>query len=161
MKQKVGYSIVAVIIGGGCWFFGLDIVPSIIVAAVVAVLLFAFRALVGPIDNSEWPPAPPSLTDGARREVTELDWALRTRQRFVDDRIVERVRNIALSSLHQRQLNIDDPAHRERIERLVGPPVYALLASPDRVRLSVPALLSVLARLDSLERPGPIDRSEL
>jgi hypothetical protein len=32
--------------------------------------------------------------------------------------------------------------------------------SADRVRMTVPALLSVLARLESLERPQAIDRTK-
>jgi hypothetical protein len=160
MKRNVGYVIVALIAGGGCWFFGLDIVPSIVVSLVVAVALFALRAFLSPIDNSEWPPPPPPLTDGARREVTELDWALRTRRRYIDDRIAERVKHIALSIVRQRHLDIDEPTHRDRIERLVGAQVYLLLVSADRVRMTVPALLSVLARLESLERPQAIDRTK-
>jgi hypothetical protein len=159
MKQIVGLSFVALITGAGCWFFGLDIVPSIVVALAVAVVLFAVQAVHRPIDNYEWPPAPPTLTDGARREVSELDWALRTRRRFVDDPIVERVRKIVISLLRQRHLDPEYPPHRERIERLVGPQVYLLIVSPDRVRMSVPAMISVLARLEALENDQPAARA--
>jgi hypothetical protein len=152
MKNKIGLGIVAALAGAGCWFFGLDIVPSIVVALVVGILLFAIGAFVRPIDNYEWPPAPPKVTDGDRREVAELDWALRTPRRLVEERIVTRVSAIALAGLRRRHLDVDNPAHQQRIEQLVGPQVYFLLVSPDRVRMNVTTLLSVLGRLESLEK---------
>jgi hypothetical protein len=153
MRYNVGLSIVAVLVGAGCWFFGLDVIPSIVVALVVAILLFAVRAFVRPVDNYEWPPPPPTITDGDRREVAELDWALRTPRRIVEDRIVGRVRALAVSGLRRRHLDFDNPEHRVRIERLVGPQAYFILTSPDRVRMNVSTLLSVLGRIESLEKP--------
>jgi hypothetical protein len=159
MKYNIGLSIAAVLIGAGCWFFGLDIVPSIVVTLVIGILLFALRAFVRPIDNYEWPPPPPTLTDGDRREVAELDWALRTPRRVVEDRIVNRVRNIALVGLRRHHLDPDNPSHRQRIERLVGAQVYLLLVAPDTTRVRVSTLLSVLARLESLEKSEPTIRT--
>ena len=155
MRYNVGLSIVAALVGAGCWFFGLDVIPSIVVALVVAILLFAVRAFVRPVDNYEWPPPPPTITDGDRREVAELDWALRTPRRVVEDRIVTRVRTVAVSSLRRRHLDLDNPEHRARIERLVGPQVYFVLTSPDRVRVNVTTLLSVIGRIESLEKSEP------
>jgi hypothetical protein len=151
MRYTVGLSFAAALIGAGCWFFGLDVIPSIVVAIVVAVLLFALRALVRPGVNYDWPPAPPTSTDGDRREVNELEWALRTPRRLVEDRIVARVSSIARAALRRRHLDPENPAHRERIEHLVGAPVYQLLSSPDTARVSVSSLLAVLRRLDALE----------
>lgn len=155
MKNRVGLCVVSLLAGAGCWFFGLDIVPSIVVAVVVGIALFAIGAIVRPIDNYEWPPPPPTVTDGDRREVAELEWALRTPRRVVEDRIITRVSRIALASLRRRHLDVDNPAHRTRIEQLVGPQVYLLLASPDRIRMNISTLLAVLGRLESLEKSDP------
>jgi hypothetical protein len=158
IRYTVGFSVTSVLAGAGCWFFGLDVIPSIVVAIVVAVLLFALRVLVRPSDNYEWPPAPPTQTDGDRREVSELEWALRTPRRLVEERIVARVGAIARAAVYRRHLDPANPAHRERIEQLVGPPVYLLLVSPDGVRMSVSSLLAVLRRLEALENPGATAR---
>ena len=92
MKRYIGAIVIAVLAGAGCWFFGLDLVPAIVVGLVVAGLGITVAALTIPTENVEWPPAPPEPTDGARREVTELSWALRTPGGVVDERVLARVR---------------------------------------------------------------------
>jgi hypothetical protein len=154
MKRFVGPIIVAVLVGAGCWFFGLDILPSIVAGAVIAGVGITLGVVTNPGGNRDWPASPPVPNDGARRETFELAWALRTRSGIVDEPALERVRAIAASSLARRHLDLADPAHRARIERLIGAPAYALLA-PDgpnsggrlRVRLT-----SIIGALDVLDR---------
>jgi hypothetical protein len=159
MRRYVGVVIVALLVGAGCWFFGLDVVPSIVVALVVAGLGITLGIITLPLDNVEWPPAPPEPTDGARREVSELTWSLRTPGGVVGERNVERVRRIADTSLRRRHLDLDNPAHRVRIERLIGAPLYALLNSAERHRVSLSMLLSELGILEALEKSDPASRN--
>jgi hypothetical protein len=176
MNRYVGPIILGVLVGGGSWFFGLDVVPSIVVAMVVAVLGITLDLVTMPADTAlsttaeppmgapliphamEWPVAPPLPSDGARREVSELGWALRTPTGVVEDRVLERVRNIAATSLRRRQLDLDNPAHRDRIELLVGAPLYELLRSREPRRASARTLRSALGLLEALETSDPAAR---
>jgi hypothetical protein len=157
MNRYVGPVIVGVIVGVGSWFFGLPLLPSIVVGLVIAAAGVVLRTIVLPTDNREWPPTPPEPNDGTRHEVPELAWALRAPGGFVDDRIVERVRSLGARVLARRHLDVDDPAHRSRIEGLVGQPLYTVLASRS-TQLSLPALMSALESLEKLEASDPAAR---
>lgn len=157
MNRFVGPIIVGAIAGVGSWFFGLPLIPAIVVGLVIAAVGVVLRTIVLPTDNREWPPAPPEPNDGTRHEVPELAWALRAPGGFVDDRIVDRVRMLGSRVLARRHLDVDDPADRSRIETLVGAPLFTVLASP-RAQLTLPALLSVLESLEKLEASDPAAR---
>jgi hypothetical protein len=161
MKRYAGIVAVAILAGAGCWFFGLGLLPAIVVVLVVGSLGVVLRVLTAPATIGEWPAAPPHPTDGARRETSELSWALRTRGGIVDDAIILRVRAIAASRLAHRHLDLDNPQHRSAIEKLIGAGVYELVnADHDRVRVrmsSIPATLDILERLDVLERSDRVD----
>ncbi|HEX4444020.1 MAG TPA: hypothetical protein VHZ81_10650 [Galbitalea sp.] len=159
MSRYVGVIVVAVLAGFGVWFFGLDIVPSIVVTLVIAGLGIVVRTIVLPSENPEWPPAPPEPSDGVRREVAELAWALRGSGGVVDDRIVWRVRRIAAEALARRHLDVENPAHRTRIEHLVGASVYSLLTSGEDFRVTLPTLQSVLRGLEALNASDPTSRT--
>jgi hypothetical protein len=159
MKSYIGIFIVSLVVGAAFWFFGLDVIPSIVVTLVLAGLGITLRIVRLPTDNLEWPPAPPEPTAGARREVSELTWSLRTPRGIVEDRVIERIRNIADTSLRRRHLDLDNPAHRARIERLIGPSLYTLVTSPERRRVNLPTFLSILAVLETLEKSDPAART--
>jgi hypothetical protein len=177
MSRYAGPVILGVLVGGGAWFFGLAVVPSIVVAMVVAALGITLDLVATPTDSAlspdaesptgtmliprsmEWPPAPPQPNDGARREVSELGWALRTPTGVVEDRVLLRVRNIAATSLRRRQLDLDNPAHRTRIEALLGAPLYAVLRPGEPRRTSVRTLRSAVGLLEALETSDPASRS--
>ena len=163
MKRFAGVVAVAILAGAGCWFFGLGLVPAIVVVLVVGSLGVMLRVLTAPATIGEWPAAPPHPTDGARRETSELSWALRTRGGIVDDAIILRVRAIAASRLAHRHLDLDNPGHRRAIEKLIGAGVYELVnAGGNRQRVRMPSIiatLDILDRLDVLEKPTRVDPS--
>jgi hypothetical protein len=167
MKRFAGVVVVAVLAGAGCWFFGLGLVPAIVVVLVVGSLGVALRVLTAPATVGEWPAAPPQPTDGARRETSELSWALRTRGGIVDDAIILRVRAIVANRLAHRQLDLDNPEHRPAIEKLIGAGVYELVnvnvnANGNRQRVKMPSILTtldILERLDVLDKPERVDPS--
>jgi hypothetical protein len=155
MRRYVGISVFAVLVAAACWFFGLGLVASIVVALVGAAGGIAVSTILRTPDNLNWPPAPPQPSDGARREVWEFAWAIRPRGGYLDDRIVDRLRRIAGASLARRHLDLDNPEHRARIEKLIGAPAYALLVSTERHRVSFDLFLSILTTLESLEGAAP------
>ncbi|MDQ1529066.1 MAG: hypothetical protein QOH77_856 [Actinomycetota bacterium] len=161
MKRFAGVIVVAILAGAGCWFFGLGLVPAIVVVLVVGSLGVVLRVLTAPATVGEWPAAPPQPTDGARRETSELSWALRTRGGIVDDAIILRVRAIVANRLAHRQLDLDNPGHRRAIEKLIGAGVYELVsASGNRQRVKMPSIvttLDILERLDVLDKPDRVD----
>jgi hypothetical protein len=165
MKRFAGVIVVAILAGAGCWFFGLGLVPAIVVVLVVGSLGVVLRVLTAPATVGEWPAAPPQPTDGARRETSELSWALRTRGGIVDDAIILRVRAIVANRLAHRQLDLDNPGHRRAIEKLIGAGVYELVnvnvkAGGNRQRVKMPSILptlDILERLDVLDKPDRVD----
>jgi hypothetical protein len=155
MKRIVVPILVAVAAGGVCWFFGLGILPSVIVLLVVGAACVLLYRLTPAAANVEWPTAPPIASDGLRRETSNLSWALRTRNGIVDDAVIVRVRAIAVNRLARRQLSLDNPAHRPAIEALIGARVYSVLSplgTRPRVRLAALAgTLEILERLDHID----------
>jgi hypothetical protein len=149
MRRLVPVIVVAILAGGIVWFFGLGILPAVVVILVIGAVGTVLRLVTPELPNRDWPLPPPPITDGARREAFELSWAMRTRSGIVDDRIVLRVRSIAANRLAFRHLDLDNPAHRRSIERLVGPQVYRLLTFGDGQRVRVTTILATLEILDS------------
>jgi hypothetical protein len=150
MRRLVPVIVVAIVVGGVVWFFGLGVLPAVVVALAIGAVGTVLRLVTAEMPSRDWPPPPPPITDGARREAFELSWALRTRSGIVDDRIVVRVRSIAANRLAFRHLDLDNPAHRSSIERLVGAQVYNLLTSSDGRYVRLTTILGTLEVLDSL-----------
>jgi hypothetical protein len=159
MTRHVTPIVIAVLAGAGCWFFGLAVVPSLVVVLVLAAVGIALRTVILPTGNIEWPPAPPASIEGLRREASELAWAIRGPRGIVDERIIERVRRIAIGSLNRRHLDVYSPRDRTRIESLIGASMYAFLSSRDRASVKLPTLLSMLNLLESLEKTDPAARN--
>jgi hypothetical protein len=155
MRRLVPVIVVAILVGGVVWFFGLGILPAIVVVLAVGAVGIVLRLVAVQSPNREWPPPPPPKTDGARREAFELSWAMRTRTGVVDDRIVRRVRSIAVNRLALRHLDLDNPAHRQSIERLVGAQVYDLLTAGDGRNVRIASVLATLEVLDTLSTSRP------
>lgn len=155
MRRLVPVIVIALLTGGVVWFFGLGLLPSIVVVLAVGAVGTVLRLVRVDSLGRDWPPPPPPKTDGARREAFELSWAMRTRSGIVDDRIVLRVRSIAANRLALRHLDLDNPAHRQPIQRLVGPQVYELLTFGSERRVRLNAILATLEVLDSLGTTRP------
>ena len=152
MRRLVAPILVAVVAGVGCWFFGVGILPAVIIALAVGsvgIVLWLANITAG---AREWPPPPPLVTDGARRESSDLSWAIRSRGSGVDDRIVIRIRRIAADRLAARQLDLDNPAHRAAIQRLLGRPTTETLLNPRAHRVRIADVVGMLDLLDRLER---------
>jgi hypothetical protein len=159
MTRYIGNLVFAVLAGLGCWFFGLNIVSSIVVVLVVLAAGITIRTVVRPVGAQDWPPPPPKNVDGERHEVAQLGWAIQSPRGIVDERIILRIQRIASGVLARRQLDLANPAHRVRIERLLGGPTYLLLTAENPPRVGVASLLAVIGRLEALERSDPAARN--
>lgn len=157
MRRYASSIVLGIVAGVGSWFFGLPLIPSIVVGLVIAGVGIVLRAVAVSTESREWPPPPPEPSDGTRHEVPELSWALRAPGGVVDDRIVERIRQDGLRILRRKHLDIDEPADRGRIERLVGAQTYTVLSSR-ATKLTLASLLSVLESLERLERTDSASR---
>lgn len=159
MRRFVGVIVVAVLAGAGSWFFGVGVLPAVVIALAIGSIGVVLRVVTGATPSLDWPLPPPAPSDGKRRETSELSWAIRARGGAVDDRIVLRIRGIAENRLALRQLDLENPAHRPAIQKLVGAQTYDILANTGGRRVRVPDMLVVLDILDSLHRPQTQPRS--
>lgn len=136
-----------------CWFFGIGVLPAIVVVLTIGSIGVVVRAASQPT-TPEWPSAPLPSSAGDRRESSELSWAMRVRGRGVDQRILRRISRIAANRLAQRQLDLDNPLDRPAIERLLGRATFAIVCNPESARVRLPDLVALLDHLDALQRPG-------
>lgn len=156
MRRFIGIVVLALVVGAVCWFFGLDVVSSLVIALVIVAAGVAWRALPESGPTMDWPVAPAPVRNGNRRETSQLSWSLRTGFGAVDDRIVARIRGIAVNRLALRQLDLDNPGHRASIERLIGEDVYELVSSERTRPVRLVAINHALDVLDALGRgPAP------
>ncbi len=148
--RRIGLVIAAAIVAGvGSWFFGSGILPAIVIGIGIGTVALVLRLASVNSGARDWPPPPPVVRDGSRHESSDLSWAIRGRDGAVDDRIVGRIRRIAADRLAARQLDLENPAHAEQIQRLIGSSTYDVLMKPavHAVRIS-----DVLGMLDILDR---------
>jgi hypothetical protein len=137
--RLTGLIVLAVLTGGVAWYVGVDgWHASVIAAAVLAVGLIWMALPERP--PSIWPFESQAKDDGNRNDVNRLSWSLRTRKRRVRPEAVRRIRKLAAQRLEAvrqeavgqgdaRPLDLDDPADRVSIERLIGSRAYRTLRS--------------------------------
>jgi hypothetical protein len=154
MRRIIGSSVVGVIVGGICWFFGLDIASAVVVCLVIVAGGIVWATVPAFAPDRDWPVAPANSFAGGRHETSDLSWTLRVRRGDVNEAVTVRVRAIARTRLAARSLDIDNPAQQPAIEALIGGPAYYVLR-PDRGRsVNLATLIRTLDALDTLERPA-------
>lgn len=127
----------------------LDPVHAVLLATVATVVVLVWRRLD---DGAEepWPDPPEETRPGARHDVSELGWAAFTRSGEVSQRVVRRVRALAVARLARHGVDATDPAQAADVERLLGPDVAAGLASG-----RAPTARVLDGWLAAVERIGP------
>lgn len=146
--------IVVVLVAAVCWYFGTDVWHSLLLGGVLTTVGLISLVGIPARDPSvtEWRAGPSPNREGARGDVAELSWSLRTSYGGrVDIRAVSRVRQLARRRLALHQLDLNDPADRPGVEALIGRSAYAVLVHRDRR----PMLRSLLHCLDALDTLGP------
>ena len=155
--------IVAALVAAVCWYFGADAWHSVLLGSVLTTV--GLISLVGTaerdlgaadrdVGTTAWRGGPRPNRDGARSEVAELSWSLRTSYGRVDNRAVSRARQLARHRLAVHQIDLNDPGDRGAVEGLIGRSAYAVLVRSER-RPSLRSLLHCLDALDSLNALAP------
>ncbi len=157
-KATIWAFIAAFAVAATCWYFGADVWHSIILGC--ALTTVGVIILVATADrelgNTDLRSTPRSNREGARGEVAELSWSLRTSYGRVDNRAVSRVRQLARHRLALHQLDLNDPADRGAVEQLIGPSAYNVLVRSER-RPLLRSLLHCLDALDALDALNGMD----
>jgi hypothetical protein len=140
----------SVLIGGACWYFGLDVPRSAFVAAAAAALGLTWVAVQSG-DRPEWPRPVITRTPGARRDVEALGWSMRSRG-GVQNVTLARAREAARHRLlFLYGLDLYDPADRPEIEKLLAPAIVRTLLAERHSNLD---LISFTRLLHAVERLG-------
>lgn len=145
----VGVLVLAVVAAGISWFFGVGILQSLAVGGVVTAVGVTWAAIREGAPLT-WPVPPVRSAPGARRELSEAAWALRSRG-GVPERALGRARAVArhrLWTLHR--LDLDDPEHRTAIEAVLPPTVVAVLRHEGRPGLDLAGFQSVLSSIEAI-----------
>jgi hypothetical protein len=153
-RAAAGVLLGALLLAGICWYLGADVWHSILVGGVLATVAWVGLVVNATPDliTTAWRGSGHTNREGARNEIAELSWSLRGSYGRVGTRAVRRVQQIGRHRLALHQLNLRDPADRDRIERLIGHRAYAVLVRTER---RPPLLRSLLHCLDMLEALDP------
>ena len=148
--------IVAVLVASFCWYFGVDVWHSVLLGSVLTTvgLISMVGTADGDLGSTDWRGGASPNRDGARGEVAELSWSLRTNYGRVNHKALLRVRQLARHRLAQHQLDLNDPADRRGVELLIGRSAYAVLVLSDR-RPLLRSFLHCLDALDSMDGMRP------
>jgi hypothetical protein len=147
----------ALVVAAICWYFGADVWHSILFGLVLTTV-----GLVGSIGKSVpvhgdtgWRGGESRNRDGARNDVAELSWTLRTTYGRVGNTAIWRVQRLAQQRLAMSRLDLRESADRPRIEELIGRRAYVILAPSARRPPRVRSLVHCLDVLDTLDPARP------
>lgn len=139
---------------GITYVVGLDVVHCVLIGVGTLVLLLLRR--LPEANDDGWPEREADPSDrGVRLDVARLSWGLHGLESRVDRRSVDRLYVVAARRLHAQGVDLDDPAHADRAEHLLGVgPYAALTGEPAR-----PPRYDAFARaVTAVERlPGRVD----
>lgn len=156
--KLAGWLLLAAIIGFAAWFFGLDAAHAIGLGAVVLAAASGLT-LLGDQAAVDWPPDPILPRDGARREVSQLGWALHSRGGGVAPEAVRRLRSVTAQTLELHGLDLDAPGDAAEIARILGGDTVRLLRRGSAESPKPATFDAIVSRLSTLaDAPiGPLD----
>lgn len=94
-------------------------------------------------ESSSWPPEERKAPVRGS-EVSRLAWSLDARSGAAGPAIVRRVERLVRRGAARHGLDLEDPDHRDEIERLFGPGVTAALASREPRREDIETVLDAV-----------------
>lgn len=142
---------VAALIAAICWYFGVDVWHSILLGCAITVLILAVAmASSAPVPDERTPDHGRRRADGSRSDVAILSRSLRVGWGTVGLTAERRLHRIAVHRLALEGLYLDNPEHRELIERRVGTRVYRTLTRTNRRGMRRRTLVHCLGALDAL-----------
>jgi len=136
-------------VGVVVWFSGMDLPHAVGLGAVVAAG-GACLAMLGERASVQWPDDPVAPREGARRDVAQLGWAVQTRGGTVTPEAVRHLRSVAAQTLALHGIELDDPAHRPAVERVLGSDAAAIVRRGSAEAPRTAVFESVLARLERI-----------
>ncbi|WP_423464593.1 hypothetical protein ACO229_08790 [Promicromonospora sp. MS192] len=142
--------LVALGAGGLAWWSVIDLWHAAAATALACAVSIVWAATETTVADPEWPRTAVDARPGGRHDVSDLGWSVFGRDGLVTDRVVRRIRALAVDRLRAHGVDAEDPATRPEVERLLGTTVVRQLASgmPPRAR-------TVQGWLDAIERLGP------
>lgn len=149
-RATVGVVVSAAVAAAVVWFFGVGVVQSLAVGGVVAAVGLTWTAIRDGVPAT-WPVPPVRSAPGARRELSETAWALRSRG-GVPERALARARAVArhrLRTLHR--LDLDDPHDRDAAEALMPAAVVTVLLRERGPELDLATFANVLGAVEALD----------
>ena len=118
--------LIGAVVGIVVWFSGMDTPHAVGLAAIVAAG-GSCLAMLGERPPVQWPDDPIMPREGARRDVAQLGWAVQTRGGTVTPEAVRHLRSVTAQTLALHGIDLDDPAHRPAVERVLGADVAAIV----------------------------------
>jgi hypothetical protein len=147
--------IALVVLGGAALpALGAPVGHALALAGTLLSAVLLWTALPG-AEDARWPALPPRSRDGARRDVTELGWAILSRDGRVSPRAAHRARALAQRRLAERGTRLGTPAAEHLLGSATARGMQALVAQrrPPTPR-ELEAWLTDLERLASAH-PAP------
>jgi hypothetical protein len=156
-RRPVLVVVAAVLIGAACWYFGMDVPHAVTVAVALLAVGVAWFVADGD-DATEWAHGAAAPGEGVRQDVSRLAWSLRAHRAGIPAAGLRRVHQLAAERLGRRGLDVDSPADRAAIERMLGRAAYSVLHPGDR-RIRLTTVIACLDALDWLETHAPTRRT--
>lgn len=155
-RLRLLWSLLAgLVVGLVCWFSGMDLPHAVGVGAVVGAG-GSCLAMLRERPSVTWPDDPVAPREGARRDVAQLGWAVQTRSGTVTPEAVRHLRSVAAQTLALHGIDLDDPADRPAVERMLGADVVAIVRRGSAAAPRTAVFRSVLALLERIaDEPGP------
>lgn len=148
-RTAAGVVVLGLLVAAVVWFFGAGVVTALGVGGVVVAVGLVWTA-VQDGESLAWPVPPVRSAPGARRDLQEVAWALRSRG-GVPERLIARVRVVARRRLIvAHQLDLEDPADHDAIARVLPPSVVAVLTSERRPELTLASFDAVVRAVEAL-----------
>lgn len=163
-RESAGVLGFAALVAVICWYFGVNVLHSLLLGCAVTVA--ALAALAGTsiptVSHLGWRSAERRANDGSRNDVASLSTSLQGGWGAVGLTAERRVFKIARHRLALEGLDMLDPAQRPEIERRIGSAAYRTLKRSRNRRLRMRALIRALDALDAVDStyyPLPQPRS--
>ena len=154
-----GSAAMAGLLGAAAWLVGLDPFHSALLGSAVLAVASG-RAILRLDDVAEtgrrWAQRPAREVHGTRHELRELTWKLTGGRGRVQPAALQRLQALAEHRLARHGVDLHDPAHAERAQRLLGVRPYRVLTSDPSARVRFRVFVACVEALERLADPPPL-----